>query len=141
MEIALNKARAKAMEFENKTKELKTRAQVYAREIQSSNIAELKAKRKSADLTSKIVTRKGLIERLQLKEEQFHKRESDFIDKHRFLDKKIKEATTRAETAEKRTNLLQNKTLELRQELHRQSKKTGKVFVLKNEFEHLSLEH
>lgn len=141
MEIALNKVRAKAMEFENKTKELKTRAQVYAREIQSSNIAELKAKRKSADLTSKIVTRKGLIERLQLKEEQFHKRESDFIDKHRFLDKKIKEATTRAETAEKRTNLLQNKTLELRQELHRQSKKTGKVFVLKNEFEHLSLEH
>ena len=141
MEIALNKTRAKAMEFENKTRELKNRALVYVREIQLSNIAELKAKRKSADLTSKIVTRKGLIERLQLKEEQFHKRESDFIDKHRFLDKKINEATTRAETAEKRTDLLQSKLSEHRQELHRQSKKTGKVFVLKNAFEHLSLEH
>ena len=140
MEIALNKTRAKAMEFENKTKELKSRAQLYARETQISSIAELKAKRKSADLTSKIVTRKGLIGRLQLKEEEFHKRESNFIDKHRFLNEKINEATTRAETAEKRAKLLQNKISELRRELHRQSRKTGKIFVLKNEFEHLSLD-
>lgn len=140
LEIALNKTRTRAVEYENKTKELKARAKLYAREIQITNIAELKAKRKSADLTSRIITRKGLLERLQTKEEEFQKREKELIDKCHYFDEEIKDATTRAEAAERRMKLLQSKVSKLRQELHQQRSETKEIFVLKNELEHLSLE-
>ena len=141
LEIALNKTRAKAVEYESKIKDFQTKAQVLAREIQIANISEMKAKRKYTDLTSRIITRKGLLMRLQVKEEQFHEREKDFIDKHHFFDEKIKEATTRAEAAERRTSLLEGKVSKLRQELHQQTSNTKKIFVLKRGLEQLSLEY
>lgn len=141
VEIVLNKTRARAMEQESKTNELKRRAQMYSREIQILKIAEMKAKRKFAELTSKIIIRKELCERLQVKEEQFHKRQESFLKKHQFFKEKISEATTTAESAERRIMLLQSKVLELRKEICRQTSETRKMFVLKNELEHLSLEY
>ena len=141
MEIVLNKTRAKAMEQERRTKELKSRAQKYSREIQMLKIAEMKAKRKVAELTRKITTRKELCERLQLKEERFHKHQESFLKKHQFLKEKISEATTTAESAERRTRLLQSKVSKLREDICRQTSETRKMFVLKNELEHLSLEY
>lgn len=141
LEVALKKTRAKAQEFENKTKDLKTRAQVYTREIQMANIAEMKAERKRADLQSKLITRKSLLERLRVKHEEFHERDKDCIDKLHMLDERTKEATTRAEAAEKRLHLFESKVSKLRQELNQQASDAKKLFVLKNELEHLSLEY
>ena len=141
LEVALKKTRTKAQEFENKTKDLKIRAQVYAREIQMANIAEMKAERKRADLQSKYVTRKSLLERLQVKHEEFHEREKDYIDKLHMLDEGTIEATIRAEAAEKRSHLFESKVSKLRQELNQQTSDAKKLFALTNELEHLSLEH
>jgi len=141
LEVTLKKTRSKAQEFENKTKDLKIRAQVYAREIQMANIAEMKAERKRADLQSKFITRKRLLERLGVKYEEFHEREKDYIDKLRMLDERTIEATTRAEAAEKRSHLFESKVSKLRQELNQQTSDARKLFALKNELEHLSLEH
>ena len=141
LEIALNKTRTKAMEYENKIKEFKTRAELYAREIQMANIAEMKAKRKFADLTSRIITRKELLDRLGFKEEQFHKREENFIKKLHSLDENIQEATIRAEATERRMKLLKNKVSQLRQELLLQKTRNRKIFRMKNELEHLSFEY
>lgn len=141
LEVALKKTRTKAQEFENKTKDLKIRAQVYAREIQMANIAEMKAERKIADLQSKCITRKSLLERLSVKHEEFHEREKACIDKLHMLDERTIEATTRAEAAEKRSHLFERKVSKLRQELNQQTSDAKKLFVLKNELEHLSLEH
>ena len=141
LEVALKKTRAKAQEFENKTKDLKLRAQVYAREIQMANIAEMKADRKRADLESKFTTRKILLERLRVKHEELHEREKDCIDKLHLLHEKTIEAITRAEAAEKRSRLFESKVSKLRQELNQQTCDAMKLFVLKNELEHLSLEY
>lgn len=141
LEFALKKTRAKAMEFENKTKTLKTRAQVYTREIQTANIAEMKAQRKCADLQSKLITKIGLLERLRAKQEEFHDFERECIDQIHTLDEKIKEATTRAEATERRSHLLESKVSKLLQELNQQTCEAKKIFVLKNELEHLSLEY
>lgn len=141
LEVALKKTRTKAQEFENKTKDLKIRAQVYARGIQMANIAEMKAERKSADLQSKFITRKSLLERLQVEQEEFHEREKDYIDKLHMLDERTIEATTRAEAAEKRSHLFESKVSKLRQELNQQTSDATKLFALMNELEHLSLEH
>lgn len=141
LEVALMKTRAKAQEFENKTKDLKIRAQVYSREIQMANIAEMKAERKRADLQSKFITRRSLLERLQVKHEEFHEREKDCIDKLHMLDERTIEATTRAEAAEKRSHLFESKVSKLRQELNQLTSDAKKLIVLKNELEHLSLEY
>lgn len=141
LEVALKKTRAKAQDFENKTRDLKTRAQVYTREIQIAKIAEMKAERKKADLQSKLITRKGLLERLRAKQEEFHEREKDCIEHLHTLDEKIKEATTRAEAAERRSNLLQGKVSKLLEEINQQKSDAKKIFVLKNELEHLSLDY
>lgn len=141
LEIGMNKARAKAMDYENKTIELKTRAKLCEREIQMAKIAEMKAKRKTADLTSRLITRKGLLERLKIKEEQFHKREEIFVDKIHNLEENIQETTTRAEAAERRITLLKTKVSQLRQELLQQRSRRKRIFRLKNELEHLPLEY
>ena len=141
LEIAMNKARAKAMDYENKTIELKTRAKLCEREIQMAKIAEMKAKRKTADLTSRLITRKGLLERLKIKEEQFHKREEIFVYNIHNLEENIQEATTRAEAAERRITLLKTKVSQLRQELLQQRSRRKRIFRLKNELEHLPLDY
>ncbi|KAL9980776.1 hypothetical protein ACROYT_G009414 [Oculina patagonica] len=141
LEVALKKTRAKAQEFENKTRDLKTRAQVYTREIQMAKIAEMKAERKRADLQSKLITSKGLLERLQAKQEEFHEREKDCIEHLHTLDEKVKEATTRAEAAERRSHLLDSKVSKLLEEINQQKSEAKKIFVLKNELEHLSLDY
>ena len=141
LDVALKKTRTKAQEFENKTKDLKLRAQVCAREIQMANIAEMKAERKTADLQSKFITRQNLLERLLVKHEEFHEREKACIDKLHMLNVRTIEATTRAEAAEKRSHLFESKVSKLRQELNQQTSDAKKLFVLKNELEHLSLEH
>lgn len=140
LEVALKKTRTKAQEFESKTRDLITRAEVCTREIQIAKIAEMKAERKRADLQSKLITRKDLLERLQAKQEEFHEREKDCIEQQHTLDEKIKDATTRAEAAERRSHLLQGKVSKLLEELNQQKSDAKKIFVLKNELEHLSLE-
>lgn len=141
LEVALKKTRAKAQDFESKTRDLKIRAQVYSREIQMANIAEMKAERKKADLQSKLITRKGLLERLRTKQEEFHEREKDSIEQLKALDEKMKEATTRAEAAERRSKLLESKVTKLLEELDQQQSDAKKISVLKNELEHLALDY
>lgn len=137
----MKKTRAKANELENKASDLKTQAKHYNREIKTANFIEMRAQRKCSDLESKLVAKKNLLERLRVKRERFYEEEKDRIVQAHALGEKIKEITIRAEAAERRLYLLENKVSNLRQELYKQTGEAKKMFVLKNELEHLSLEY
>ena len=141
LEVLLKKTRAKANELENKASDLKTQAKHYNREIKTANFIEMRAQRKCSDLESKLVAKKNLLERLRVKRERFYEEEKDRIVQAHALGEKIKESTIRAEAAERRLYLLENKVSNLRQELYKQTGEARKMFVLKNELEHLSLEY
>lgn len=139
LEVALKKTRVKAKEFENRANDLETRAQFYNREIKIANFTKMKAQRKCADLESKLAAKKALLDRLHAQREEFHEREQNCIDQLHTLGEKIKEKTTKAEAAERRSYLLESKVLKLLQELYEQTGEAKKITVLKNELEDLSL--
>lgn len=141
LEVLLKKTRAKAKELENKASDLKTQAKFYNREIKAANFIEMRAQRKCSDLESKLAAKRDLLERLRVKRERFHEQEKDCIDQVQALGEKIKESTIRAEAAERRLYLLENKLSNLLQELYKQTGEARKMFVLKNELEDLSLEY